>query len=337
MNRLKCAIVGCGGIAQVHAAVLANQETADLRAFADIRPERAETLAQTYGGRAYASLEELLEQEEIDVLHICTPHYLHTPMARLAAERGIHVFTEKPPVIDESQWEEFQKLGDKVRLGVCFQNRYNPSVQLLHRLLASGGPGRILGARAFVTWHREAPYYTESGWRGSLETEGGGVLINQSIHTMDLLGQFLGRASSVDATLTNHHLKNVIEVEDTFEARIDFGGRPAVFFATTGHCTDSPVLVELVCENCVIRMEEQEVTVRWKDGSKERRELAPPVSPATGKSYWGASHGLCIADFYRSVLTGAPFPNDIPGVTDTVELMLAAYRSARGQGEVSLP
>lgn len=336
MSRLKCAIVGCGGIAQVHAAVLSHQETADLRAFADIRPERAEALAQTCGGRAYSSLEELLKQEEIDVLHICTPHYYHTPMAKLAAEKGIHIFTEKPPVINEDQWEEFRNLGEKVRVGVCFQNRYNPSVQLLRKLLASGRPGQILGARAFVTWHREAPYYTESGWRGSLETEGGGVLINQSIHTMDLLGQFLGRADKVDASLANHHLKGVIEVEDTFEANIDFGGRAAIFFATTGHCVDSPVLVELVCENCVIRMEEREVTVRWKDGSKEFHEPAAPVSPATGKAYWGASHGLCIGDFYRSVLSGTPFPNDIPGITDTAELMLAAYRSAREQREVSL-
>lgn len=336
MDQLRCAIVGCGSIAQVHAAVLSQQETADLRAFADIRPERAEALAQTYGGRAYSSLEELLNQEEIDVLHICTPHYLHTPMAKLAAEKGIHVFTEKPPVINESQWEEFRKLGENVRVGICFQNRYNASVQLLHQLLASGKPGQILGARAFVTWHRDAPYYTESGWRGSLETEGGGALINQSIHTMDLLGQFLGRADKVDATLTNHHLKNVIEVEDTFEANINFGGRPAIFFASTGHCTDSPVLVELVCENCVIRMEEREVTIRWKDGSKEFHEMAAPISPVTGKSYWGASHGLCIGDFYRCVLSGTPFPNDIFGITDTAELMLAAYRSAREQKEVIL-
>lgn len=336
MKQLKCAIVGCGSIAQVHAAVLSQLETAELLAFADIRPERSESLAKTYGGHAYASLEELLEHEEIDVLHLCTPHYLHTPMAKQAAEKGVHVFSEKPPVIDENQWQEFKTLGEKVRVGVCFQNRYNPSVQLLHRLLASGEPGEILGARAFVTWHRDAPYYTESGWRGALATEGGGVLINQSVHTLDLLGQFLGRADKVNASMANHHLKDVIEVEDTFEANVDFGGRRAVFFATTAHCADSPVLVELVCENCTIRMEEQEVSVRWKNGSREYRKLAPPASPATGKAYWGASHGLCIADFYHSVLTGSPFPNDIPGITDTVELMLAAYRSAREGKEITL-
>lgn len=336
MKRLKCAIVGCGSIAQVHAAVLRQQETAELLAFADIRPERAEALVKSCGGRAYSSLEELLAQERIDVLHICTPHYLHAPMAKLAAEQGIHVFTEKPPVITESQWQEFKALKDKVRVGICFQNRYNPEVRLLRDLLAEGKPGRLLGARAFVTWKREAPYYIESGWRGALATEGGGALINQSIHTMDLLGWFLGRAEKVDASLSNHHLKNVIEVEDTFEARIDFHGVPALFFASTGHCQDSPVLLELVCENAVLRMEGREATIAWKDGSKERRDLASLASPAVGKSYWGGSHELCINDFYTSLLEGTPFQNDIPGVTDTLELMLAAYRSAREHKEIFL-
>ncbi len=336
MKPLKAAIVGCGGIAQVHGAVLSRQDTAQLTAVADILPQRAKAMAQTYGGRAYSSLEELLDHEEIDVLHICTPHFLHTPMAAMAADRGIRIFTEKPPVINESQWEEFQHAAQKTRIGICFQNRWNASVSLTKQLLSGGSLGEVLGARAFVTWHREAPYYTESGWRGSLATEGGGALINQSIHTLDLLVQFLGRADKVDASLSNHHLKGVIEVEDTFEALIDFQGRPAVFFATTAHVTDSPVLVELVCENAVLRMEEREVFLRWNDGRQEHFQPPTPLSPATGKAYWGASHGLCIGDFYHALLTDGPFPCDVPGITDTVSLMLAAYRSAREHREIPL-
>ena len=180
MNKRKSAIVGCGGIAQVHAKALRDGDYAELAACADIRPERAETMAQQYGGKAYSSLEEMLDGEAIDVLHICTPHSLHTPMAKEAVRRGIQVFTEKPPVISREQWAEFSALGEgKVRVGICFQNRYNRSVRYLEELLASGKPGKVLGARAFVTWRRDAPYYTESGWRGSLQTEGGGVLINQ--------------------------------------------------------------------------------------------------------------------------------------------------------------
>ncbi len=180
MAVLRSAIVGCGGIAQVHARALSEMPEAELTAFADIIPERAEAMAEKYGGRAYSSLDGLLDHEKIDVLHICTPHYLHTPMARQAAELGINVFTEKPPVIDRQQWAEFKRLGDKVRVGICFQNRYNGSTRALKDLLSTGEAGKVLGSRGFVTWRRDAPYYTESGWRGALSTEGGGALTKPS-------------------------------------------------------------------------------------------------------------------------------------------------------------
>lgn len=323
---LRCAIVGCGGIAQVHAKALDSIPTAQLTAFADIIPQRAQAMAETYGGHAYDSLENLLENQEIDVLHICTPHYLHLPMAQTAAQRGIHVFTEKPPVISCAQWEEFKKLDGQVRIGVCFQNRYNPSVRACRELLAGGKPGKILGARAFVTWNRQAPYYTESGWRGSLATEGGGVLINQSIHTLDLLGQFLGRGQVLGASLANRHLAGIIEVEDTLEATLEFPEARALFYATTAYCTDAPVLLELVCENASLRLEGEELTCRWQDGTVEQEDFS---QSAPGKSYWGSSHQRCIEDFYQCVLEGRRFRNDIAGVTDTVELMLEIYSLAR--------
>lgn len=337
MSDFRVGVVGCGGIAQVHGAVLQHLEGVELVACADIRPERAQAFAENFGGKAYDSMEAMLEGEQLDAVHLCTPHYLHTPMAKLAVEHGLHVFTEKPPVINREQWEQFQELEKApVRVGVCFQNRYNRSVGLMKDVLRSGKAGKVLGARAFVTWHREAPYYTESGWRGALDTEGGGVLINQSVHTLDLLGQFLGRADRVEAVMANHHLKNVIQVEDMMEAYLQFGEASALFYATTAHCADSPVLVEVVCENATLRMEEQEVTLTWKDGTKEHFQLAAPKSPATGKAYWGASHGLCIADFYHCVRKNQPFRNDIPGIRDTAELMLAMYESAREHKVVEL-
>lgn len=330
MGDFRVGVVGCGSIAQVHGTVLQHLEGVELVACTDIRPERAQSYAGKFGGTAYDSLEKMLDQERLDAVHLCTPHYLHTPMAQMAVKRGIHVFTEKPPVINWEQWTQFQELKNApVRVGVCFQNRYNPSVRLLQETLRSGKAGKVLGARAFVTWHREAPYYTESGWRGALDTEGGGVLINQSVHTLDLLVQFLGRANCVEAVMANHHLKGVIQVEDMMEAYLKFGDASALFYATTAHCADSPVLVEIVCENATLRMEEQEVAYTWKDGTKERFSLAAPKVPSTGKAYWGASHGLCIEDFYSCIREGRPFPNDIPGIRDTVELMLSMYQSAR--------
>ncbi len=286
----KSAIVGCGSIAQVHGEVLSELKglgKARPVAFADIKPERAKAMAEKYGGQAYENLEELLDQEAIDVLHICTPHFLHLPMAQAAADRGIRVFTEKPPVISYAQWEEFQNLQDRTQVGICFQNRWNPATAFCRDLLAGGTPGALLGARAFVTWHRDAPYYTESGWRGSLATEGGGALINQAIHTLDLLGQFMGRGKVLGASLSNRHLPGVIEVEDTLEGAIQFPTGRGLFYATTGHCMDAPVFLELCCEKAVLRIEGEEVAVRWQDGTVQREDFSGQHQ-RLGKSYWGS-------------------------------------------------
>lgn len=329
MGALRCAIVGCGSIAQVHARALSALPEAELLAFADIRPERAQAMSKEYGGRAYGSLESLLDSETIDVLHICTPHYLHVPMAREAAGRGVNVFTEKPPAIDRAQWAELRGLEDKVRIGVCFQNRYNGSTRACRELLDSGRPGRILGSRGIVAWRREAPYYTDSGWRGSLATEGGGALINQAVHTLDLMAYFLGCGHVMGASLANRHLQGVIEVEDTLEATLDFNGARGLFYATTAYCTDAPIIFELECEHATLRIEGERFTRFWRDGAIEQDDFTAAASEP-GKAYWGSSHQRCIGDFYRCVQSGERFLNDIPGVSGTVELMLSIYKAARG-------
>ena len=181
---------------------------------------------------AYASLEEMLENEQVDVLHICTPHYLHTPMAVYALEKGVHVFTEKPPAISRDQFATLKAAAKEnhARLGICFQNRYNESTKAMEEILASGENGKIVGARAFVSWMRTKEYYAESDWRGKWETEGGGCLINQSVHTLDLLNLFMGgQPVETQAHMMNYHLKDVIEVEDTVSAYIRYPDAAACF------------------------------------------------------------------------------------------------------------
>ena len=329
---MKAVIVGCGNIGAVHAESIRRLEGVSLCAAADIRPERAASYAEKYGCRAYASLEEMLEKERPDVLHICTPHYLHVPMTTYALQRGIHVFCEKPPVISEEQLDALTRAAAEGpgRAGFCFQNRYNPGVLFIRELLASGRLGKIKGARGIVTWNRGEAYYTQSGWRGRLETEGGGALINQSIHTMDLLGVFLGKPVSVEAQTANHHLPGVIEVEDMMEAYIRYADAAACFYATTAYTEDAPPLIELSCEKGIVRMEDPEVTIIWPDGRREHPETVR--KQAFGKSYWGSGHLDCIADFYRCLRTGERFAQELDGVRDTVRLMLAAYRSAAKGG-----
>lgn len=319
-------IVGCGGISRVHSAVLDQLPETKLVACADIRPERAQAKADQYGCRPYASLEDMLAHEKLDAVHICTPHYLHTPMAQLLADKGIPVFMEKPPVINRAQWAALEEAAKKVPLGVCFQNRYNPNVREAKRLIEAGVYGAVVGARAFVTWKRLAPYYVESGWRGAWETEGGGVLINQSVHTLDLLVQLMGAPTQVEAHMANHHLQGVIEVEDTLEAYLMLGGKPALFYATTAYTQDAPVMVEIQLEQAVLRIEENWLEIR-KDGKTERQDFAVPQ--ALGKGYWGTGHLACIQDFYHSLTTGEPFQNNLDSVRDTAEAMLKIYEQGR--------
>lgn len=335
MNKeLKSAIVGCGGIAQVHAEALQNLGFSKLTAFADIRPERAQAMAQKYGGNAYKSLEEMLVKEDFDVLHICTPHYLHVPMALMGLKKGLYVFMEKPPAMTREEFAELKASDGIERLGICFQNRYNQSVQYLRKLLSDNTYGKPLGARAFVTWFRDSSYYTESGWRGSLATEGGGALINQSIHTLDLLVYLLGTPHQVEASTANHHLKGVIEVEDTLEAYIDFGEKQASFYVTTAFCANSPVMLEIVCEEATIRMEETEVTIFLKDGSKE--QLSFKKSSTVGKDYWGAGHEACIGNFYRCIGSDERFPVMVSDIEETANLMYGIYQSAAEHRVISL-
>lgn len=254
---LKAAIIGCGAIAQVHKQVLLSLPEAELAACCDTRAERAEEFAAGCGIRPYSSVEALLDGEQPDVVHLCVPHPLHTPLASSCVKRGIHVFTEKPPAVNEKQWAEFEALEkERARVGICFQNRYNSAVEQAKQLLCSGSAGAVRGARAFLTWHREPEYYLESDWRGSWKTEGGGVLINQAIHTLDLLVYLMGTPVGVQSHMCNHSLQKEIEVEDTLEADIRFqSGASALFYATNAYCRNAPVLLELTCEHVTLRLE----------------------------------------------------------------------------------
>ncbi len=333
---MKTVIAGCGNIGAVHAACVVGMEAGCLTGFADIREDRAREFAAKYGGRAYQNLEDMMETEKPDVLHICTPHFLHVPMALYGLSHGVHVFMEKPPVISQEQLAELMQgtAAFDRRLGFCFQNRYNAGVKEVRALLNSGKAGKVLGARGIVTWSRDENYYSQSGWRGKIATEGGGALINQAIHTMDLLVSFMGKPISVEAGAQNHHLKGVIEVEDTLEAYIRFEQGTACFYATTAYMTDAPTLIELVCEKMTIRLEEPEVTLFYPDGRKERWQAEK--KEVLGKSYWGAGHRDCIEDFYRCIRLGERFPQDLEGIYDTAVLMLGTYESAKSGSVVNL-
>lgn len=336
---MKVGLVGCGSIGRVHAMAINRTEFAKLCAVVDIKPEEAKAYSQSYtDGQAavYTTLEAMIAAEELDVVHICTPHMCHVPMAITALQKGIHVFMEKPPAISRAEFEQLTaaEAMSGGRLGICFQNRYNESTKKVSELIAGGTFGSLRGGRAFVTWDRNADYYTGSEWRGRLASEGGGVLMNQSIHTLDLLLKWMGRPVSVEASMQNHHLKGYIEVEDTMEAYLTFteGDDPvrAAFYATNTYVSDEPVFVELSFTDGFIRLEGDHIWYRDRLRSKpEYWQAASQAGP--GKAYWGSGHEACIDDFYRCLNQDIPYQNDLKSSANTFYTVMDIYESARAQ------
>ncbi len=315
-------LIGCGGISAVHAQVLRELEDTELIACADVLPEKAER----YGCSAYTDWITLLDREQPDAVHLCTPHHLHPVMAAEAARRGIAVFTEKPPAIDAAGWQAVRDAAGRVPVGICFQNRYHPHIATCRRFLRENTWGALRGIRAFVTWNRTPEYYATASWKGRWATEGGGALINQAIHTLDLIIGFLGAPEQAEATMRNHHLRGQIQVEDTTEIYLRRGSVPALLFASTAYSQDAPVIIELHFDRAVIRLEGDVMTV-IQDGQKE--DISCETDPVIGRSYWGAGHKACIADFYRSMKAGLPYANDPASCEATVQTMLRLYAQCR--------
>ncbi|MCR5092414.1 MAG: Gfo/Idh/MocA family oxidoreductase [Lachnospiraceae bacterium] len=336
-------IIGCGGIAQVHAWVLRHMADVKLCALCDVVAEKAEKLAEGSGDIRITDDWKSFCESDLDVVHVCTPHDLHAPMAAELLRAGKVVFAEKPCSVTREQFRELMEedMRHPGRLGFCFQNRYNETTRLMDHLVQEGRIGAVTGARAFVTWRRDREYYAGSPWKGRLKREGGGALINQSIHTLDLLLRYLGKPEIVKGSMANHHLADVvfldsgedvrIEVEDTIEAWMRFpGGRRACFYASNGYAADAPVLLELQGETGRISMNGQEVTLYKQDGEIQHHFCEE--KSGIGKGYWGAGHKACIEDFYQTQDHGEKFQNDLTGVENTFSTMMAIYEAARGQG-----
>jgi UDP-N-acetyl-2-amino-2-deoxyglucuronate dehydrogenase len=244
-------------------------------------------------------------------------------------QSGRNVFTEKPISISSSGAEEMIRVSAETgkKLGVCFQNRYNNTSVKLKELLDSGKLGRIIGAKAFVTWQRGEEYYASGDWRGTWDKEGGGVLINQSIHTLDLLQWLLGDIDKLKGTADTRLLGKVIEVEDTAEATIIFkNGATALFYATNCYVANSPVEIEIICEKAQIKLT-GDLTINYNNGEVE---TISQIDVKTGKkAYWGSGHSIIINDYYMRLLNGKDIAVDGKQAIKTIKIIEAIYESSK--------
>lgn len=319
------ALVGCGAVSKNHLTALAAIDNVKIVALCDNVIDKALASAESFAPSAhvYESYEKMLECESIDAVHITTPHYLHAPMAELALNRGINVFLEKPMCISQDEIDNLLKIEKKStgRIAVCFQNRYNPATLVAKRI--ADEDGGVISAYGSVFWERNEKYYTDSGWRGSYATEGGGVMINQAIHTIDLLCHFLGKPVSVCATKANHHLKGIIEVEDSCEGVIHFDtGCTGNFYATTAFQGYNSTNIFLLTKNHRIEIRDNRLYVDG-DHVEEGRDHENYVT----KACYGNSHATLIERFYKALENGTEMPVSLESASYALKILLAAYRS----------
>jgi predicted dehydrogenase len=340
-------IVGCGLIADFHARAIADLRGTRLVGGYSRRPKASAAFAKRFGCEVFDSLAELLAEPRVNVVAICTPSGAHAEPAIAAARAGKHVIVEKPLEVTlprcDSIIEACRKSG--VVLSTIFPSRFHRSSQLMKDAVAAGRFGRLALGSAYVKWFRTQEYYDSKDWRGTKKLDGGGALMNQAIHTVDLLLWMMGRIVEVSAaTATLAHQR--IDVEDCAAATLRFAnGALGSIEATTASYPGWLKRIE-ICGSTGSAALEEENLVRWqfsKSTTADRRILAAMTDRT--KTGGGASDPAAIGhhghreqyrDVLRAIRTGGSPLIDGPAARQSVELILAIYRSARTGRRVHL-
>ena len=312
---MKTAIIGLGNMGRIHARVT-RELGCQLVAVCDAVPEKFDLFPEC---EHYTDYCEMLDKAHPDVVHVCTPHYLHAEMIIAALERNISVLCEKPLCIHEEEIPRILEAEAKStgKLGVCQQNRYNASNLFVKDWLSDK---KIFSATANVVWSRGRDYYSSGEWRGKWATEGGGVLINQALHTLDLCQWLVGMPDTLVGNVANNTHSDYIEVEDT--AALIYGGEHSfTFFATTSAGADFNTQISISTDKGEVNLYPDYALINGeiKHFDKDDRVY--------GKACYGSGHSRLIEDFYYSVRDGRDFRLNGREAAKVVKLILAAYRT----------
>lgn len=317
-------IIGCGAVGPVHMEVAEGLGNASLYGVCDIIRERSDKYASKYNCKAYYDFADVINDVNVDCVHICTPHYLHYQMVTDAATAGKHVVVEKPAAITRDEFEKLLTLEKECSSKICavVQNRENVCVKKLLEIAESKADGEIRGIFASLRWYRDEAYYKSEPWRGKWKTEGGGLMINQAVHLLDMMCLFGGKAASVKAAIHNRGIKD-IEVEDTADATILFeNGSTGIFSATNLYPVNIPPLLEINFENCTYRYSDGLLS-KITDGNIEI--ITNDAKGYIGKKYWGISHGAALENFYNALEQGNENYVHLHDVKNTMDVLFNFY------------
>jgi len=339
------AILGTGLISRFHARAVLDAPGADLVAVCSRSQERAGSFADEFGCAAYISLDDMLAQDSVDVLLIATPSGLHLDPALAAAQAGKHVLCEKPLDIAVDRIKQMVSAHEKsgTRLGCIFQMRHFPALQPVREALLKGRFGRVTHAAVYVPWWRSQEYYTNSEWHGRMELDGGGALMNQSIHMIDLLCSLMPPVVSVSAQVSSIGHPG-IEVEDCATASILFeGGALGTVMGTTSSWPGRPKRLEITGTAGTVVMENENLVcfdfLEPEPCDEYIRRKFCAGSDLAGAADPGAmshdGHTACITDFINALHTNIPYEVDGVEAMKSVALIEAIYRSAETGTSIS--
>ena len=337
---MRFAIIGVGNIAPIHAAAIQGVPDAELVAVATRQEDRGRAFVAEHGGAWYADYRELLAQARADAVAICTPHDLHAPMTLAAARAGAHVLCEKPLARNTAECDAMIAACEQagVTLGVTFQGRFEPLSLRLKAALDAGRLGRLLWVSANTLWHRTDGYYRSGPWRGTWAHEGGGVLINQAIHAIDLLIWLAGLPERVTARART--LNHAIEVEDAALAILDYAdGKLGLIQATTVAHPGYPERFELFGSAGSAVYHKGQARLEWhllEPAEDYTEEAAVSSGAARPMDITVAGHTALYNDFVAAIhAQRAPLIDGREG-RRSVALVEAIYRSAASGDAVAL-
>lgn len=340
MRNLKFGIIGCGLISNWHADAINVIEGAELAGATDVNENARKAFTGKYGIKAYDSVEALLESD-VDIVSVCTPSGLHAPLAIQVANAGKHVIVEKPMAITLKQADDIIEACEKnnVKVAVISQLRYSESVKKIKEAINSNLLGRIVTADVYMKFYRSQEYYDKGGWRGTWKMDGGGALMNQGIHGIDLLCHLMGRVKKVSA-FTRTLARN-IEVEDTASAIVEYeNGAIGVIQGTTSIYPGYPRKFELNGDKGSIVLQEdiiKEWTIEGMEGPGEVEQRESKSKSSSDPAAFGIEgHVKQITDMVDAVNNNRrPFVDQYEG-RKPIELILAIYESSKTGKTVEL-
>jgi UDP-N-acetyl-2-amino-2-deoxyglucuronate dehydrogenase len=330
---VKVGILGGGNISDTHARAALGIPGVTIAAVYGANRQKAVRLAQAYGGAVYDDLDQFLDHRPLDIVAIGSPSGLHADQAIAAISRGLHVLSEKPLDVTTAKVDSVIAAAARggVKVGVFFQDRLKPDIAAMKAMIASGRLGTPIFAAGHVRWYRPPEYYGTSRWRGTWALDGGGALMNQAIHTVDVLQWLFGPVAQVGArTATRLH---PIKVEDTAAAVLEFeSGALGIIEATTSSYPGYARRVDVSGSEGTLILEGDRLVatdLRGHDQAKTAPPEPPPENAASATVSDSVPHQRIFEDFIRAIRADTVPVCDAREARPSVAIIEAIYKSAR--------